>query len=115
MRNLIWREPHWDVHDHKDELQVSWSATIFHLARGQLCRGERRGATMLYHPIQWPSRPQAEAWRASGTIAELQESFSNLNIGFSRVTMSNDRCPMCGKELGCSLCEVGCQNCGWNL
>ncbi len=73
----------WNVHHHKDELQVSDFATVWHREHGQLCQAEHRWDGILFHPIRWESRDKAWNWVRKGTIAEIQESLSNLNVGFS--------------------------------
>ena len=85
------KREHWDVHRHKDELQVSDFATVYHPERGQLCQCERQWNVVLYHPIRFNDRSAAYKWIQSGTIAELQEGLMNLGVGFSTVAMeSND-------------------------
>lgn len=73
----------WDVHDHKDELSVSDFLTIFHPERGVLCQYVIHWNHIIYQPIKWESREKAYNWIREGTIAEIQESLSNLHICFS--------------------------------
>ena len=49
-----------------------------------LCQGIKKYPFIIYHPIIWKDHKAAEVWIESGSIAEIQESFTNLNIGFHK-------------------------------
>jgi hypothetical protein len=79
----------WDCHKHRDELRVSFANTVFHPERGQLCYIEEPsgGFVTLYHPIRFKDAAAARQWIESGCIADLQEEFTLLGIGFSTACM----------------------------
>lgn len=76
----------WDVHQHKDELQVSDAATIYHPDHGQLCYCEKHWDCLLYHPIKWKDQTAAYKWINDGCIADIQEGLVCLAVGFSLVS-----------------------------
>lgn len=80
------KSEYWNVHDHRDELKVSDSATVYHDEQGQLCYTERHWDCVLYFPIAFKSRQAAWRWVREGCIAELQESLGTLQVGFSKTT-----------------------------
>jgi hypothetical protein len=49
-----------------------------------LCQGMKRYPFIIYSPILWKDHKAAKEWIESGSIGELQESFSNLNVSFSK-------------------------------
>lgn len=75
----------WNVHEHREELLSSDAATVYHLDHGQLCWWEVHWECILYHPIRFIDRHAAQKWIEGGCIAEIQESLSILQIGFSTV------------------------------
>lgn len=77
----------WDCHEHRDELLSSNAATVYHLERGQLCSWEVYWDCIIYHPVQFTDRHAAQKWIESGCIADIQESFSMLQVGFSNKTL----------------------------
>ena len=79
---------YWDVTQHRDELQVSDRATVYHTERGHLCQVEKHWDVVLYHPIQFKDRAAAWKWCREGFIAELQEGLGNLGVGFVRETIA---------------------------
>lgn len=70
----------------RDNLRVSIFDTVYHPTDGVLCQGNREYGCVVYQPIMFRSRAAAQRWIENGTIAELQESLSNLCIVFSRQT-----------------------------
>ena len=74
----------WDCHEHRDELKISDACTIYHPERGQLCYGERHWDCVLFFPLVFKSKQQANEWIEKGYIAQLQESLGILNVGFHR-------------------------------
>lgn len=72
----------WDPHAHRDELRVSVFYTVYHPEQGQLCQGHRELYGTVFVPIQFASREQARKWIQEGCIADLQESLTNLQVGF---------------------------------
>lgn len=78
----------WDCHDHRDELNVSDSCTVYHQEQGVLCYGEKcKWNLKLYHPIVFKSKAAANKWIESGCISEIQESFRCLDIGFRKTNI----------------------------
>ena len=73
----------WNVHDHRDELEVSDGATIYHREQGVLCWRERQWDCFLWHPISFKTHTEAYRWIREGYIAELQEGLSILQVEFS--------------------------------
>jgi hypothetical protein len=74
---------HWDCHAHRNELQVSNVATVYHHEYGQLCYAERHWDVVLWHPIRFRDRAAAQEWIEKGFIADLQESLCCLAVGFA--------------------------------
>ena len=72
----------------RDQLRISAYATVFHDVLGQLCEGENHYCGTLYHPIRFKSREAAGKWINNGCIAELQESLTNLNVGFRTISFA---------------------------
>ena len=83
----------WDCHEHRDELHVSFNATVYHTEQGQLCYGERHWDVWLWFPIQFKDRSAAAKWINHGNIAEIQESLSILQVGFRCECMTPTRKP----------------------
>lgn len=77
----------WDCHQHRDELRVSDSNTVYHDERGQLCYGYRHLNTFLFFPIQFKDKAAAYKWIESGCIAQLQEGLGCLAVGFELATL----------------------------
>lgn len=78
----------WDCHEHRDELLSSVAATVYHLEKGQLCWWEIHWSCIIYHPIRFKNRRAAQKWIENGCIAEIQESLSMLQVGFSTHSLS---------------------------
>lgn len=73
----------WNCHEHRNELRSTSSGCIYHEDHGVLCYGEEVGWNLwLYHPVIFKDRAAANRWIVSGCIAEIQESFHNLQVGF---------------------------------
>ena len=52
---------------------------------GALCRGFPVGIGYVYYePIAWLTFKGAQEWIMTGTVGELQERTTNLNIGFRK-------------------------------
>lgn len=75
---------YWNCHDHRDELKISDACTIYHPEQGQLCYGERHWDCILFFPITFKDKQKAQEWIDDGCIAQIQESFGNLNIAFTK-------------------------------
>jgi len=73
----------WNCHDHRDELHVSDNCSVYHPEHGQLCSWEIHYDCVLYFPILFKTKALAYKWIKDGTIAEIQESWSYLQIGFA--------------------------------
>lgn len=78
---------YWNCHEHRGELRVSKNATVFHMDHGQLCYGESHWDHVLWFPVRFKDRAAAAQWIREGCVAELQESFGNLCIGFTTVCL----------------------------
>lgn len=76
---------YWDVHEHRDELQATTARTVRHPERGVLCWYEHLHSGKRYHPVIFRSRDDAWRWIREGTIAEIQERMSYLQVTFSVV------------------------------
>lgn len=76
-------EERWNCHEHRDELQVSFQATVYHHLHGQLCYTERTNDCYLHIPIQFKDTAAAYRWIEKGCIADLQEGMGTLQIGFT--------------------------------
>jgi len=76
----------WNCHEHRTELCVSNANTVYHPEHGQLCWWEVHHDCRIYHPIRFKGPAEAHRWITSGCIAEIQESLSLLQVGFSLVT-----------------------------
>lgn len=83
------KEKHWNCHEHKEELRVSDFCTIYHPDTGQLCIGEHHWNCVLFYPIEFKTKTEAKKWIEEGTIAQLQEAYGNLDIGFTKLCFSN--------------------------
>jgi len=81
----------WDCHQHRDELKVSDAAAVYHPERGVLCYGEHHWDVAIYYPVLFKDKAAAYKWIESGCIAEIQESFHNLDIGFRTQTIKEMR------------------------
>lgn len=77
------QELRWDCHQHRNELSVSDAHTVYHPEHGQLSHYEIHWDCILYYPIKFKDCAQAHKWIESGCIAEIQESMSKLEVGFS--------------------------------
>lgn len=66
----------------RDDLRVSGWNTIYHVEKGVLCQGFRESGGWLFHPLIWKTPEAARDWIKKGTIGELQESLTNLAVGF---------------------------------
>jgi hypothetical protein len=73
----------WDCHEHRDELWISNSCTVYHKEHGQLCWWEVHWDCIIYHPIQFKDKTAAAKWIGEGCIADIQEGLSRLQVGFS--------------------------------
>ena len=80
-------DSYWNCHTHREELRTSLGATVYHLEYGQLCWWEVHWDCILYHPIRFNDRHAAQKWIEIGCIAEIQESLSILQVGFSKVLL----------------------------
>lgn len=83
------RDARWDCHKHKSEMFVSGEHTVCHPEQGVLCywfavygSGRR---LLTFFPIRFNSNALAQKWIDSGCIADIQESLSILEVGFSNV------------------------------
>jgi hypothetical protein len=47
-----------------------------------LCESVKKFPYIVYFPIKWTNYQACEEWVKTGSIGEIQEDFSNLNIGF---------------------------------
>mgnify|MGYP001561260847 FL=1 len=48
-----------------------------------LCQGVKCSFGMVYHPVLFKDRASAWEWITKGSIGGLQESFTNLAVGFT--------------------------------
>jgi len=78
-------EERWDCHQHRDELRVSPFSTVYHPVKGVLSQCVRKYDGEIYDPIRFKDEKFAADWIRSGCIADIQEAFGCLAIGFSLV------------------------------
>lgn len=71
----------WNPHDHRDELQVLFRKYVYHPEHGLLCYWHVEPNGQFIFPLQF-KEGEAGKWIQSGTIGEIQESTSCLEIGF---------------------------------
>lgn len=76
-------EDQWNVHEHRDELRVTRSHSVYHPDRGILCTREQRYDAFFWHPIVFTNAAAARMWIDFGSIAELQEGLGDLSVCFS--------------------------------
>jgi hypothetical protein len=55
------------------------------LEHGVLCYGECHWDVILYYPVLFKDARAAQQWIEKGCIAEIQESFHNLLVGFRKM------------------------------
>lgn len=72
----------WDVHEHKDELFISDENTICHPTKGQLCRFSLNQQCVISVPVVFRTKALAQKWIENGCIADVQEEFQSLSVGF---------------------------------
>jgi len=77
----------WNCHDHRDELKVSDFCAVYHPEHGVRCYGEHSWDVAIFHPVLFKDKAAAYKWIESGCIAEIQESFHNLNVCFTKQTL----------------------------
>ena len=49
-----------------------------------LCQGIKQWPFWVWHPIVWNNYQSSIKWAKTGCIGEIQESMSNLHVGFKK-------------------------------
>lgn len=77
-------EVQWDCHEHRDEFKVSnWGSYVYHPEKGVLSQTMRHYDAYINVPIAFKDNAAAYKWIKEGTIAEVQENLTDLQVGFS--------------------------------